>query len=437
MTADPVAALEEAVAHSPLDPALYRALAAAWRGKGEAAEAMAAELAADALAARAPLALYNVATACFQAGQARQAKRWYELALRLDPDLVGAHRNLAAILENEGRLAEARAHCDAAYGRQSVFVEPAPEEKLRVLVLAAAGLGNVPIEALFPASTATRITWFIDYAKEGEGERLPPYDLVFNAAGDPDRVGPLLPEVDHFLARQSAPLLNPPESVARTARHRLPELLSGLADVAVPPVIRLSRAELADGRAAARLGFPLILRPEGAHGGKGVQLLAGPAELAAAELGEAEAFYLTAYRECRSPDGYYRKYRVIFADRTPYPYHLAISQHWLVHYFSADMQHPSWKRAEEERFLADPAHALRRRAWAALAEIGRRLDLDFCGIDFALDAAGNIVVFEANATMAVHLRDSPELFAYKHVHVPKIFAAFGAMLKRSLEAQAR
>lgn len=73
----------------------------------------------------------------------------------------------------------------------------------------------------------------------------------------------------------------------------------------------------------------------------------------------------------------------------------------------------------------------------ALAEIGRRLDLDFCGIDFAIDGEGRVLVFEANATMVVHLKDAPDAFAYKHQHVPKIFAAFAAMVARAITGQAR
>jgi tetratricopeptide (TPR) repeat protein len=437
MASSRIAALEQDARLDPENPRRYRALAAAHRAAGAEAEAMAAELAAAALEARAPLALYNLATACYQAGQRAEAKRWYALALRLDPALVAAHRNLAAILETEGRLEEARRHRDEAYRRQSVFVEPAAVEAQRVLLLAASGYGNVPIEALFPPANVTRITWFVDYAKPGEAERLPPFDLVFNAAGDPDMAGPLAPEVAGFLARLKKPLLNPPAAVARTQRHLLPELLGGIGDVVAPPVLRLSRDALGDAAQARRVGFPLILRPAGAHGGQGVSLIESSDALAAAALGEAEDFYLTAYRDYSSPDRYFRKYRVIFVDREPYPYHLAISQHWLVHYFSADMLQPSWKRAEEERFLAAPAQALGPKAMTALKAIGRRLDLDFCGIDFSIDPAGNVLVFEANATMLVHLGDSPERFPYKHVHVPKIFAAFAAMIARRLAGHTR
>ncbi|HUH83224.1 MAG TPA: hypothetical protein VLX85_01365 [Stellaceae bacterium] len=432
MTSAPLAALEQAIALEPENPMRYRALAAELRAGGEETDAMAAELAATALEARAPLALFNIATACFQAGRRAPAKRWYELALRLDPAMIEAHRNLAAILEREGHFAEARRHRDEAYGRQSVFVETAATPTLRVLILAASGYGNVPIDELFPPATTTRVKWFVEYAQAEDGDRLPPFDIVFNAAGDPDMAGPLPPSVTAFLERAGKPLLNPPEAVARTQRDRLPLLLRGIANIEVPPVIRAATTQLGDAAFAARLAFPLIFRPAGAHGGRGVRLLETPAQLAMADPGEADACYLTRYRDCRSPDRYFRKYRVIFVDREPYPYHLAISQHWLVHYFSADMLSPSWKRAEEQRFLEDPRAALGRKAMAALDAIGRRLDLDFCGIDFALTEDGSVIVFEANATMLVHLRDVPHLFPYKHVHVPRIFAAFAAMLQLRL-----
>jgi hypothetical protein len=112
------------------------------------------------------------------------------------------------------------------------------------------------------------------------------------------------------------------------------------------------------------------------------------------------------------------------------PYHLAISPKWLVHYFSADMMAAPWKREEESRFLADPARALGPRAMAGLAAIEMRLGLDFGGIDFTLLPDGRVLVFEANATMAVHLTDKIEDFPYKHETVPRIFEAVETMLAR-------
>jgi hypothetical protein len=246
-----------------------------------------------------------------------------------------------------------------------------------------------------------------------------------------------LPEVEHFLARGGKPLLNRPEAVARTARHLLPTTLLGIDHVDVPAVLRLGRNDFGDARLGARFAaiggsFPALLRPAGAHGGRGVSLIETAEALADIPPGPSDSHYLTAYRDCRSADRHVRKYRIIFVDREPFPCHLAISEHWLVHYFSADMRRSPWKRAEEQRFLEDPASVLGEKAMAAIAAIGRRLDLDFSGIDFAIDGDGRVVVFEANATMLVHLRESRDVFAYKHVHVPRIFQAFETMLARRL-----
>jgi glutathione synthase/RimK-type ligase-like ATP-grasp enzyme len=60
----------------------------------------------------------------------------------------------------------------------------------------------------------------------------------------------------------------------------------------------------------------------------------------------------------------------------------------------------------------------------AINAIGQRLAMDYVGIDFALLPDGRVVVFEANATMVVHLDDCPVTFDYKHQAVPRILAAF-------------
>lgn len=142
--------------------------------------------------------------------------------------------------------------------------------------------------------------------------------------------------------------------------------------------------------------------------------------------------YVTAFHDYASNDRLYRKYRVIYIDRKPYPYHLAISLHWLVHYFSADMEAHPWKRAEELRFLEDPRAALGERAFAVIEAIGQRMDLDYCGIDFTLLPDGRVLLFEANATMLVHPEDETSVLARKNPYVGRIFTAFGELVRQSL-----
>ncbi|MBF0563299.1 MAG: hypothetical protein HQL37_15100, partial [Alphaproteobacteria bacterium] len=346
-----------------------------------------------------------------------------------DPDLVVCNQNMATILDVEGKPAQAHVYRERAFRRQCLFVESSPTAVRTVLVLAASGFGNVPLGLLLPARTNNRIKWFIEYATPGQEAELPLFDLVFNAIGDPDLAVPINDSVARVLEARGRPVLNPPAAVARTRRDLTPTLLAGIPGVVVPAVMRAnvplpSPAELA----AAGIGWPFLVRPIGSHGGKGLVRVDGPeADVVAAA--ETEAFYITAFHDFRSADGYWRKYRMIYVDHEPFAYHLAISQDWLVHYFSADMLAEPWKRDEECRFLEQPAQVLGAQAMDALAAIGHRLDLDFGGVDFSLLADGSILVFEANATMLVQLTDRVEDFPYKHIHVPKIFRAFEAMLE--------
>jgi hypothetical protein len=99
-----------------------------------------------------------------------------------------------------------------------------------------------------------------------------------------------------------------------------------------------------------------------------------------------------------------------------------------VHYFTADMVSDAANRAEDERFLADPAGAIGADAWAALGRIRDALGLEYAGIDFGIDRAGRVVAFEANATMIV-LAPGPEgIWDYRRPPVARIIDAVRAML---------
>jgi tetratricopeptide (TPR) repeat protein len=347
-------------------------------------------------------------------------------ALALSPGLVIAHQNLAGALART-RPEEARLHRDAAYGRQQIFVEAAVQPLRTVLVLCSADAANVPLRGLLPREHCTLINWFIEYAPPGQDAALPRYDFVFNAIGEAEFAIACAAPVERFLAQCRQPVLNQPARVARTGRGDLPVLLAGIPGIVVPPVLRLAPGE--DAPQAVRnagLNLPVILRPLGSHGGEGAELISGWAELEESGAQHAGA-YVTAFGEYRSADGLYRKYRVIFVDRVPYAYHLAISQHWLVHYWTADMDTDATRRVEEEHFLEAPATAIGASAMQALADIGARLDLDYAGIDFAILPDGRLLVFEANATMLVHSEDS-KMFAYKNPAVQRIRDAFDAMI---------
>src|SRR5579871_4117225 len=92
------------------------------------------------------------------------------------------------------------------------------------------------------------------------------------------------------------------------------------------------------------------------------------------------------------------------------------------------MAHQPWMQQEEAAFLSNPVGVFNSAQFKALQDIRERVGLDYCGIDCGLDAAGNIVVFEVNASMLVHARN--EGFVYKDPAVRRIKLAYDAMLRK-------
>ena len=134
------------------------------------------------------------------------------------------------------------------------------------------------------------------------------------------------------------------------------------------------------------------------------------------------------YLDARGNDGNARKYRVMIIDGRIYPMHLAISRQWKVHYFTADMGYHSDHQSEEAAFLSDMEKTIGGKAVTALRKIANELSLDYGGIDFGLGPAGDVLLFEANATMVVNPPDPNEPWAYRRSAVTKILDAVSTMI---------
>ena len=106
---------------------------------------------------------------------------------------------------------------------------------------------------LFPTTINTRVNWEIESARDDQTENLPDHDLVFNAMGDPDLIGDAVGPVNRFAAESTKPFLNHPDKVARTARHNLPALFSGIDNLIIPPVWRFADGSNWDESVANRL----------------------------------------------------------------------------------------------------------------------------------------------------------------------------------------
>ena len=384
------------------------------------------------------LTLLALAAARRGRGDLAGAEACLEELLTTDPDHFEARCALIALFCEQERWSELRQAASLLLPRRNVFSHPRPGAAWTLLLVQAV-IGNLPLRHLLGSERFGRIEWLIEYAPPGQHRRLPPHDVAFNAVGDPDEGREALLRALAFAVQTpDHRLLNHPARVLATRRDLASALFAGIDGLVVPTTVRLPVGGLGDDAVLDRHGLrlPVLLRQPGSHGGREALRIDTAMQLAAARdaLDPDAEVYLTNLHDVRSADGFHRKYRIVFVDREPYPYHLAISPHWLVHYRSAEMQGHAWKLAEERRFLRSPEQALGLPAMEALRRMAAALDLDYCGADLARLDDGRLLLFEANATMLVH-PETNETLAYKNPYVDRIVTGFRTMLERAVSLQ--
>ncbi len=342
----------------------------------------------------------NLAHLLRQAGEAEAARDAYRAALALEPACPEAHQGMSYLLDGVDEAAAAR-HRDLGFADRALTTTPyrGVGDPVRVLRLVSARGGNIPTRHILDDRIFCTHTLVVEYA--GEQPALPPHDVIFNTIGDADRCAAALACACRLLAGANAKILNPPERIMPTGRAANLQRMAGLHGVIAPVGVDLPREQCVGG-APAGFGFPLLLRSPGFHTGEHFRRVDDARSLPSIlrDL-PGERIMALQYLDAAGSDGLYRKYRVMFIGGAILPLHLAISAHWKAHYFTAGMGERAAFRDEEARFLADMAGSLGPLAMSALAGIEQSLGLDYGGADFALSPDGRVLLFEANATMAI------------------------------------
>ena len=378
----------------------------------------------------------NLANLLMHGGDLAGARQHYDRALELDPDHAQAHQGLGAVLAGLGDRAAAQPHFDKGFRDHFISSLPYRGDKppVHLLLLVSSGSGNIPVASFLDDRIFATTVVVADYFDTSRP--LPSHRVVFNSVGDADLCMPALNAAVRMTQRTSAPIVNNPSRVIKTGRVANAKRLRGLPGVITPRMSAVPRSVLMgpDGAATlARQGlsFPLLLRSPGFHTGHHFAMVDSAAELSAAAAGlPGDQLLAIEYLDARGGDGQARKYRAMIIDGEIYPMHLAVSPRWKVHYFTADMADRADYRAEAAAFLGDMTRVIGGKAVAALRSIARRLGLDYGGIDFGLSAAGDVLLFEANATMVVNPPDPDARWTYRRQAVDRILDAARAMLLR-------
>ena len=349
----------------------------------------------------------NLANLLVKDEQFEPAREQLMQALDIQIDFLPAHAGLAFVLS---RLGEPE--LGALHGRVAFADKCCVEGRfrgtgapIRVLELISTRGGNVRIQNFL---SDRRFQRFVIPAEFRDPKApLPEHDLVVNAIGDADLARPALAGAAALLRQTTAPVVNPPSAVLATGRAAVAQRLGVIPGVRTARMAAIDRNLLAAPHAVTVLtergfSFPLLLRSPGFHGGENFLKLDSADDLpTAVQALPGRELLAIEYLDAFWPDGKARKYREMTIGGKLYPLHCAVSHHWKIHYFSAEMAEFPDHRAEDAAFLADMPGVLGPKAMRALHAIQDALALDYGGIDFGIGRNGDLLVFEANATMVI------------------------------------
>jgi hypothetical protein len=387
------------------------------------------------------MGLAPLAQRIFQGENLGLLRQQLEARVASDPSDAAAWLDLGVLLELAFYKVQGLACQARALALQRVFGVPAPGPVpgLRLLMFLGPGdiMANVPAQFLLAGSDVTLDLVFVLPGQPLPG--LPAHDLALVGIGESDANRPLLDQLRRDLEGHPVPVLLDPQKVQALARDRLWRLLEGAPGLRIPPTVRVSREDLrglGEGRRALEDllpggAFPLLLRPMDSHGGLGLARLGGTGELAEyVNQAGGEEFFLSRFEDYRGADGLHRKLRIALIDGRAYACHMAVAEHWMLHYLNAGMDRDPAKRAEEALHFAtfDTDFAVRHAA--ALAALCERAGLEYFAIDCAETRDGELLIFEADTAMVVHDMDPPALYPYKAPQMRRVFQAFRSMLGR-------
>ncbi len=347
---------------------------------------------------------------------------------------ANALMDLATVLQLCGNRELALQMQAEAIVLQRTYTQSVENPTMRVLALMSAGdlMANTPIEFLLENSSIELTQFYVTedlFTVAGAlNEDLPEHDVLFVAIAESEENLSLLKQLEPLLIKWNKPVLNKPERITKMSRDAACQLLANVAGILMPETVRY----LAENIQPENFDYPLIIRPVDSHAGHDLEKIESqPALNDYVERQCYNEFFVAKFVDYRNADGLFRKYRVVLISGQPFLAHLAISEHWMIHYLNAGMAEDAAKRAEEAQAMLDFDDTFAKKHAAAFKIIYERTGLDYLGIDCSETPDGELLIFEIDSCMIVHAIDPVDLFPYKPAYMAKLFTAFQQLLVES------
>ncbi len=316
---------------------------------------------------------------------------------------------------------------DALKLQQSFLVGNTENVSVKLLALMQPGTfqENTPVEFLIETTTIQLEILYI-LPNGPLPENIPAHDIMLVGIGYTQNSHAILERMIPWVAAWPKPVLNKPEHILKTSREALKKSLENADNVFVADIQRLSRAETANYNAY----FPILIRPLDSHAGRGLEKINNSDELVPyLKSIDDEKFFLTRFVDYSKPDGLFYKYRIVLIGGKPFVAHLAMNDHWMIHYLNAGMKEDAGKRGLEAQGMASFHTSFALRHAQAFEQMHQRLGLDYLVMDCGETPDGKLFVFEADTIMIVHDMDDEDIYPYKKPVMQVLFDAFAEFVQ--------
>lgn len=241
--------------------------------------------------------------------------------------------------------------------------------------------------------------------------RIPQPDIVINNCANAELIllEGKLQSLTRLVESFGVPVVNHPSKIIHSTRDNSARLVEDIPGVHVPKTRRFSASgkepETLAREIEAEYEYPFIVRSLLTQEGKGLFRMDSRHDLVRRiEEGLPEEFLVTKFVDSRRNSRFFRKIRVVFIQQEMVLARVDYDDVWNIHGRKTPERAAFYQKNPqllemEKQIIADPETGLGRPVLQALRTIRERFPLDVFGVDFDVGLDGQLVFYEANATM--------------------------------------